>query len=88
MGRHKFLTNAISRVVTPAVRARLQRAQALDSARLARLSALAGDAHAALFRLRASFAHGWVMPRWWLIAARAHSRMWSLRVKRLREQWS
>jgi glycosyltransferase involved in cell wall biosynthesis len=87
-GRENFLERAIQRVESPAVRVQLQRMRALDLARLANLAAMAGDADDAESRLRSSVAEGWSMPRWWLIAARAHSRVWTLRAIRIWEQWS
>jgi glycosyltransferase involved in cell wall biosynthesis len=85
--REDFLKRAIRLVQTPAVRTQLRRMRALDSARLADLAALAGDAGDTALRLRSSIVDGWSMPRWWFIAARAHSRLWNLRARRKWEQW-
>jgi GT2 family glycosyltransferase len=81
--RANYFERAGRRVQGPA-RARLRRLQALDSARVASLAARAGDADA-LAVLRDSFPGGWSSPRWWLLAAQAHSRLWTLRARRAPE---
>ena len=80
-----FLERALRQVRDPAVRAELQRIRALDSARLANLVARSGDAGNVSYLLRGSLANGWTSPRWWLIAAQAHSRLWTVRTRLLRE---
>jgi glycosyltransferase involved in cell wall biosynthesis len=86
-GRESFLARAIGQVRTPAVRTRLKRMRALDAARLANLAAAAGDAGEASDRLRASVVDGWSMPLWWLIAARAQSRLWTRRARGALTRW-
>ena len=86
-GREGFLARAIGQVRTPAVRAQLKRMRALDAARLANLAVAAGDAGEATDRLRRSVVDGWSMPLWWLIAARAQSRLWTLRARGVLTRW-
>jgi glycosyltransferase involved in cell wall biosynthesis len=83
-GRDRYLEHAIRLIRDPSVRARVQRMRALDSARLAGMAAIAGDASETARRLRASLVHGWTMPRWWFIAARAQVHRWTRRGKRIR----
>jgi hypothetical protein len=83
--RIRYFERALPQVRDPAVRAELQRIRALDSARLANLMARSGDAGNVSHLLRGSLANGWSSPRWWLIAAQAHSRLWSVRTRPLRE---
>jgi GT2 family glycosyltransferase len=83
--RIHYFERALRRVRDPAVRAELQRIRALDSARLANRVARSGDAGNVSHLLRGSLANGWTSPRWWLIAAQAHSRLWSVRTRLLRE---
>lgn len=71
------------RFVPDASRAELRRLQALDAARVASLAAQAGERDA-LEPLRGSFPDGWSSPRWWLLAAQAHSRRWAQRARRAR----
>jgi glycosyltransferase involved in cell wall biosynthesis len=83
--RIQYFERAERQVREPAVRAELQRKRALDSARLANLVARSGDVGDVSSLLRESLANGWTNPRWWLIAAQAHSRLWSVRSRSLRE---
>jgi glycosyltransferase involved in cell wall biosynthesis len=83
--RIHYFERALRQVRDPAVRAELQRIRALDSARLANLVARSGDAGNVSHLLRESLANGWTSPRWWLIAALAHSRLWTVRTRVLRE---
>jgi hypothetical protein len=86
-GREKFLASALALVDAPEVRARLRRMRALDAARLAHVAAHAGDAEEVARRLRDSLADGRLLPRWWLIAARARARLWSQRTRRRVAYW-
>ena len=69
--------------VRHASRAGLRRLRALDEARMASLAAQAGEADA-LRALHGSFAGGWSSPRWWLLAAQAHSQRWTRFARRAR----
>lgn len=84
LGREAFLARAIGRVPAADLRARLRHMRALDNARIAGLAASAGDAREASTRLRESFASGWRLPHWWLLAARTQSRLWARRAFRPR----
>jgi glycosyltransferase involved in cell wall biosynthesis len=82
-GRHRYLERALAQVRSRAVRAELGRMLAIDSARLASLAALAGDAAQVGDRLRGSLTCGWSMPRWWANAAVAHCRLNAWRARRM-----
>lgn len=82
-GREKFLARGIELIPAPAVRAKLLRLRALNSAQIANLAASAGNASEAASRVRSSLAHGWSMPLWWFNAVRTHSQLLTLRARKI-----